>query len=272
MQDKKVYTEIAFFKICVAAAAVVISIGSYLVLTGTLPWYFLLLAIFFSFLLLVILRQGQLTFDRIRQHHYDYQQLESLFSIYHHLQPQTVLPSMRKYAGSPDFLNLVLDELKSLQPKLVVEASSGVSSIVISEYLAEHLPLSRHLALEHEEKYAQLTRAKIRHTHSEILHTPLTSYDLDGQSYQWYDVSQLDKDLEIDLLVVDGPPKHLNDKARYPALPVLAAISTLPKVIILDDADRPDEKEIIEQWATRYGYAVQYFYLEKGGVVLRKQE
>jgi hypothetical protein len=47
---------------------------------------------------------------------------------------------------------------------------------------------------------------------------------------------------EIDLLLVDGPPGSLGEMARYPALHVLESQLASNAVVILDDADRPDER------------------------------
>jgi hypothetical protein len=271
MKDEKFYTSLGFFKLYLAGSIVLMGIGVYQLAFQQISWYSLLIMAFVIFTSLVILRMVQLIYDRIIRHRYDYQQLEALFSLYQHVDIQTVLPAMRNHAGSPDFLNLIADQLKIHQPKLVLEASSGVSSIIVSEYLIKQLPNSNHLALENEKKYADLTQAKIRNPQSKIIHAPLTKYTLDGKDYQWYDLSQLEQQLDIDLLIVDGPSKNLNALARYPVVPILAQRNALPKIIIMDDADRPDEQEIIKMWSTKYDYDVHYFYLEKGAVVLTKR-
>lgn len=47
-----------------------------------------------------------------------------------------------------------------------------------------------------------------------------------------------------------GPPGSLGETARYPALHVLEYQLAPNAVVILDDADRPDEKGIIQRWVT----------------------
>ena len=47
---------------------------------------------------------------------------------------------------------------------------------------------------------------------------PLRSWQLDGATYQWYDLAALPAELEFDLLFVDGPAGFLGPLARYPAL------------------------------------------------------
>jgi hypothetical protein len=274
MTDQKWYTELSFFKVWLLVVVLGLLAGTGLQLLGywpnALPTIATLLALATT---LLLLRMAQLIFDRNRRHDYDYQQTEALFSLYHHLQPGSILPMTRKHAGSPDFLNLIMEQLIALQPQVVVEASSGISSIVVAEYLRQHLPESRHFALEHEAKYAALTRQKINFENSSILHAPLQEYQVDGKKQQWYSVDGLRELSQIDLLIVDGPPRFIHEMARYPAVPVLSAeLQLLPKVIILDDTIRPAEHQAAKLWASNYGYELQSYPLEKGAIVLRKKD
>jgi hypothetical protein len=52
----------------------------------------------------------------------------------------------------------------------------------------------------------------------------------------------------IDFLVVDGPPRKLQEKSRFPALPMLFENLSKESIIILDDSNRDNEKEVIESW------------------------
>jgi hypothetical protein len=73
----------------------------------------------------------------------------------------------------------------------------------------------------------------------------------------WYDQTALETGIDsalggaaIELLVVDGPPAYAQGHglARYPALPVLHDRLAPSATIILDDAERPGEREIIRRW------------------------
>ncbi len=76
---------------------------------------------------------------------------------------------------------------------------------------------------------------------------------MNGKTWNWYDLPDLDKlPGKIDMLVVDGPPWKLQHLARYPALPVLFKYLSDNAVIILDDGNRPDEKEIVKLWKKEY--------------------
>jgi hypothetical protein len=248
---------------------------SILTLTGAALAYFVLPARLFSIAaallillsVLLILRIVQLIYKRIESKRHDYAQIESLFSLYHHLQPGVHLPTMRNHAGSPDFLNLIVEMLARYRPKVIVEASSGISSIVISEWLLQNAPDSKHYALEDELKYAELTHARIRNPNSRILHAPIREYTIDGESWKYYDLEKLAEVDQIDLIIVDGPPWRLQPLARYPALPLLRDKLADKYVVILDDAIREEEQKIAARWKKELPLHVEHRPLEKGAFI-----
>jgi len=71
------------------------------------------------------------------------------------------------------------------------------------------------------------------------------------------------------MLVIDGPPAHLNHYARYPAGPLLLPLLNENGVVFLDDAGRHDEQEIIQRWVSEFnGLDVHQYDCEKGAVCL----
>jgi hypothetical protein len=50
------------------------------------------------------------------------------------------------------------------------------------------------------------------------------------------------------MAVIDGPPGHSWRLARYPAGPLLLSKLAFGGGSFLDDADRPDEREIVRRW------------------------
>ena len=130
-------------------------------------------------------------------------------------------------------------------------------------------------SLEHEEIFAQKTRAELqRHglqDFATVLHAPLRGQSVDGQNWQWYDASVLPTG-QIDLLVIDGPPMTTQPLARYPAVPVLAGQMADGATVMLDDAARPDEREIVRRWITDHGMsAADTLYAEKGIANLQRR-
>ncbi len=131
-------------------------------------------------------------------------------------------------------------------------------------------------SLEHLPEYATQTRALLtRHgfdaDRADICDAPLRDVRVDGDTIPWYDVSAIADIDAIDVVVVDGPPGPLHPLARYPALPLLHDRVRSRGVVLLDDGDRPEEREIVRRWqAALPDWSVDELDLEKGAFRLRK--
>lgn len=178
-------------------------------------------------------------------------QIESLLALYAEIRPEHGLPPMRGWAASPDFLRALAAQIGDGTPETVVECSSGVSTLVAAACL-RRAGRGRVLSLEHDPVYAEKTRRLLRvhglEAHAEVIDAPLVELALPGWQGQWYDASRLPAGLSIDLLVVDGPPWFSAELARYPAFPVLRDRLAPAARLLLDDADRVDERTIVERW------------------------
>lgn len=208
----------------------------------------------------------------------NYQQLEALATLVPVLKLRQPLPPMGGWAISPDFARLLAVVVNQQKPKIIVELGSGVSSI-ISGYCLEQLGCGHVLSLEHEQKYAEISRQNLA-SHGldslvTVTHAPLKSLALPRGEWLWYDLSVVEEMLagapSIDLLVVDAPPGMLQPLSRYPALPVLAKYLSQDAVILLDDSNRWEEQKIIQMWQTEFpGWEQEQFPCEKGAVILRR--
>lgn len=208
----------------------------------------------------------------------DYQQIESLFSLMPLLKLRHPLPPMRGWAASPDFLKLVVSLLQERQPQCVVEASSGVSTLVTA-YMLESIAASsgaaQLISLEHDAEYVRRNRHQVEQhklqATAKIVHAPLQSVSIQQQDWLWYSLSELDSlTQKIDFLIIDGPPQSTQSLARYPALPLLFDRLSDDAILVLDDADRSDEQEIIRRWQQEFSdLQVQQVTTEKGACVLR---
>jgi len=180
-----------------------------------------------------------------------FRQSEALLFLYSELRPRYGLPETRGWAASPDFLRKVCEVFAAHEPKLVVECSSGVSTLVLA-YMVKRAGRGRIVSLEHDATYAAQTRALLRR-HGvehfvEVQVAPLVDLKLTDWSGRWYDVSDLRIDAPIDMLVIDGPPAEMQHQSRYPAYPVLRASMSDNAVILLDDSGREDEREAVRRW------------------------
>ncbi|GJM35741.1 MAG: hypothetical protein DHS20C18_47420 [Saprospiraceae bacterium] len=266
----KPYTTFAFFKIAIAItgiALVVLFALEYI-------WHFSVLVPGLALLglafVILTFRVSQLMYRFHLDRAQDVNQVESWMWLYQQFTPSIALPPTRGIAGSPDFLKVVVEYCQLKQPKVIVEASSGVSTMIISELLMHKGSDAEHLALEHEKFYADQSRDRVKNPGSKVLHAPLKSYTINGQSWQWYDISALDHLSQIDLLVIDGPPEPIQHLARYPAIPLLWDKLSPNALIIADDADRASERQTIKKWEEEFGLKVKFIRTEKGVCILER--
>lgn len=197
----------------------------------------------------------------------EFRQLEALTALYGTLDIAQPLPRTRHTAASPDFLHLLANEIFRLRPETIVEVGSGTSTL-IAAYCLRKIGRGRIVSLDHLQKYADITRQTVdAHglgEYASVAHAPLKNYDLDGETYRWYDDAALAGVERIDLLIVDGPPQQVNAWARYPAIPLLRARLGEESVALLDDGGRADETAIVEAWRQRYAMDYRVEATEKG--------
>lgn len=104
-----------------------------------------------------------------------------------------------------------------------------------------------------------------------VIDIPLRDYEFNGQNYRWYTLNEQIKNTCTDMLVIDDPSASLNHCARYPAGPLLLPLLNENGVIFLDDANRPDEQEIIQRWVVEFsGFKALVNNCEKGAIIVNK--
>ena len=204
-------------------------------------------------------------------------QLESLSSLYNSLPNLKFLPATRGWAGSPDFLAKISELILKGKPNCVLEAGSGLSTIIIGSALRLNNN-GKLISLEHDRFYANITKENLDINGisqiADVKYCPLKDYTDFDQSWKWYDNENLNLINKIDMLVIDGPPGATQLLARYPAVLLLHEHFSDRTLILLDDANRTDESIIVQKWVTflesnNFNVVVtQYNNFEKGLVIL----
>jgi len=204
-----------------------------------------------------------------------YRQIEALTALNALIRPVLPLPPLRAWAGSPDFLLELARCVMLKKPSVIVECSSGASTVVAARCC--QLNGSGHVySLEHERVFAEATRERLREQGlvgwATVIDAPLEVGIVSGDSYSWYTLHDL-PDQPIDLLVVDGPPASLGPLARYPAGPKLLPRLSGRGLVLVDDADRTDERQIVQRWQDEFpALKARHVIAEKGLVVLEQSE
>lgn len=199
---------------------------------------------------------------------------QSLLNIFHTLAPSVPLPILHGWTITPELGSVYINEILQQEPRLIVEAGSGTSTI-FSGMTCRKLGKGKVLALDHDAEYSEQTRQMIKNYQledwCEVKHCPLKVYDIDGQKYSWYDIEHLElADSSIDMLLVDGPFEKANKLARYPAYPLLKSKLSEKLVLVVDDAARPDEAKMVDLWLKDLkGYGKTSHQSEKGLIVVK---
>lgn len=194
-------------------------------------------------------------------------QLESLYGY------KAQLPASRGWAASPDLILEILNLIDEKKPSVVVELGSGLSTIWIARAL-EMIGSGNLISIDHNRGFADMTLDNLR-KHSLNSFAELRIGELEFQVWRdgaenWYPKSIFDGINQIDLLIVDGPPKSPSDTYRWPAMWVLESRMNSSATIILDDAVREPEMELAMAWSRLGNYTLQVKSFEKKAAVLSR--
>jgi hypothetical protein len=128
----------------------------------------------------------------------------------------------------------------------ILECGSGLTTILmgllaggrgVETWSLEHVPDWRARVVQSLEQF-------------EICHAHVCSVALrDYEGFSWYDAPLEELPKEFQLVICDGPPGATHG-GRYGLLPVLGARLPAGSVILLDDATRLGEAEVLRRWVT----------------------
>ena len=183
------------------------------------------------------------------------------------------LPVTEHWSAAPDFLEIISDYCLQNKPQVIVECSSGTSSLILSQCC--QLNRGGHVySLENGEEFVEQTSHQLDEfllsEYCDVIHSPLQDVQLDEERYQWYAFNDL-PDVEVDMLVIDGPPGFLQKHSRYPALPMLNKRMAEHCAVFLDDAAREDEQELVKRWLSENpDFQADYIENERGCFILKR--
>ncbi|HET6777414.1 MAG TPA: class I SAM-dependent methyltransferase [Gemmatimonadales bacterium] len=183
-------------------------------------------------------------------------------------------PDLGGWAADPVLIHHAVRLIADVRPRLVLECGSGSSTIAIARSLATLG--GRIISLEHDPEFARRSMALIQlygvERSATVITAPLRPRDIDGRTFQWYgpEYESILSGL-IDVMVVDGPPKAIGPRARYPAVPALMSQLAPECWILMDDGDRADERAIAHAWSQDLGAQLTYLEGGRGGWLLHRR-
>lgn len=177
-------------------------------------------------------------------------EIQALDQLRERYSPRARLPVIGGWALAPTGLMWLVDAVEGKMPRTVVECGSGTSTLWIALALRA-VGGGKVYALEHKPEFAALTRKFLREHEledwAEVIDAPLVDQDTPQGVKPWYDIDGADLGM-IDMLVVDGPPSTTGPHARYPALVLLGKHLSANAWILMDDTNRPSERQTLDHW------------------------
>jgi len=176
-----------------------------------------------------------------------------------------------EWALRPAALAAVCNEIVLADRREVVELGSGVTTVVLGRLLGQRG--GRLSSVEHNPAWAGVVRGLLETDGLgdavRLIEAPLAPHPSALDGAHWYAEAALAAlPDEIDLLLVDGPPGNEEgiERSRHPALPVLGERLGRGAMVVLDDAERPGEQGVLENWGT--GHADWDFTIRDGGIAI----
>ncbi len=181
------------------------------------------------------------------------------------------VPYTPNWSADGDFIEIIVDACLRFKPGLILECSSGLTTLMLARCCQINAG-GRVVSLEDGLQYADNTRDYIGlyglGGYASVIHAPLRELAVDGALYNWYATDAI-PETRIEMLVIDGPSGFIQKHSRYPALPVCMPQLASGCSVYLDDAARPDEREIVALWQARYpGLKHVYHETSRGCSVL----
>jgi len=177
-----------------------------------------------------------------------------------------------------EFARYLINKIVMNRPVNIVELGSGTSTLIIAKTL-EKLGYDYTLtSFDSDQSFLNNTKNlllaegvydknKVR-----LVFAPIEDININGIDYKWYDPDYFRFDFNIiDLLFVDGPMGGLCKNSRYPAIKKMRSYLSKGSIVVLHDAKRSDEIEIVEMWK-KENLDIKNFYNienERGGVEIQ---
>jgi hypothetical protein len=149
------------------------------------------------------------------------------------------------FAARYDFLEEVIARAAETRGP-ILECGSGLTTLLIGLYAGRRGVKT--WSLEHTSEWRARVMVVLRRNHVpgvDVCFAPLREYG----DFAWYDPPFDELPENFSLVICDGPPGTIRG-GRYGLLPVLGARLSEGALILLDDADREGEAEVLRRWAS----------------------
>ena len=170
------------------------------------------------------------------------------------------------YAANLEYLEAVAKNSVTTSGP-VLECGSGVTTILLGILCGR-----RNIevwSLEHYREWGERVSEALQSNGISGAHvcvSPLVEYG----DFVWYDPSLAQMPKEFPLVICDGPPGNTKG-GRYGLLPVIGNRLPPGSTILLDDAGRPGEAELIKKWEAEAGFETEIVESEGRGFAIMRR-
>ncbi|WP_299522929.1 class I SAM-dependent methyltransferase [Winogradskyella sp.] len=198
--------------------------------------------------------------DKIHRSNDDAYALQIIYKLF----PEFTYLPFTPFALNPYTIVHILNDILLNDRKQIIEFGSGVSTIVISQFIKVNNLNTKILSIDNNKGWQEIIKKEVKKysgddnltlIHADIVKNLNADYIV-RKNYSWYDntiIAEKVKTLkDIDLIIVDGPGTEESAYIRYPAL--LSVKNNLAKsfCVFLDDTRRDGEREIISMWNNQF--------------------
>lgn len=182
-------------------------------------------------------------------------ELEALHQLRTMLDVVEATPVLDGWAMDPLAVLGLVQLVMERKPARIVELGSGASTLWLALALRK-LGQGHLVSFDHLEAFGNRTRRQLAlhgvAAQAEVRVVKLVPVDHEGHALPWYDLGDGQGLEAIDLLIVDGPPGSVGPGARFPAMPAFASRLSDGARIVVDDANRADEIDMMRRWCELY--------------------
>lgn len=176
------------------------------------------------------------------------------------LQPLlTDLPYLPFNGGAlrPICIAYILNEIIINQRKMILEFGSGLSTIMMARLIKKNNLDVKIFSVEHNQEWASIIERYLEkenlRQYVNIIRTDLKEIKTNLGNVNWYEYNTIINNInhnKFDLIIVDGPPANAENikYSRYPALINMTDNFEEDFCLILDDANRKGEQQIIKSF------------------------
>ncbi len=138
----------------------------------------------------------------------------------------------------------------------VLECGSGLSSLLLAVTAGRqghHVHTFEHDTGCHQKLLQLVDRYRL--SNITVHHAPIRSYG----RFDWYDIPACCDSENFQLVICDGPARHLTDSGRYGLFPVMRDRLHPHCRVIMDDSNRSLERHVIHRWRKEQHIEVHSF-------------